>query len=544
MTSNSPASATAAVDSKIHDRRWGILAVMVLCLLIVVLDNSVLNVALKTIADPKKGLGASQSDLEWSINSYTLVFAGMLLSWGVLGDRVGRRRVLLVGFTFFGLASLASAYSHSPGQLIGARALMGLGAAAVMPATLAIISNVFDPKERAKAIGIWAGAVGMGIAIGPIVGGALLGHFWWGSVFLINVPIVIVGAILIWLLVPESRNPNPGRHDPVGVVLEVVGLVLVIYSIIKAGDVGSVRPAQVWATFVGGAIILALFVWFERRSDHPTLDIALFKDPRFSAAVGSIGLVFFALMGTTFFMVFYLQIVRGYSPLQAGVRFLPLAIAQILSAPRSPKLVRRFGAKAVCTGGLLLMTVTFVGYVALGQHTSIWVLEILFFIQGLGMGNIMPPATESIMASVPREKAGAGSAINNVSRQVGAALGIAVLGSVLAASYRNGINPTLTKLPITGPVRAQMEKSVEATQAVVEKVGASLHQVIPASNTAFIHAMHVTSLFSALVALAGTFVAFKFLPGRRPAEAVTAISTATVPPVGEAPALDHAMVSE
>ena len=321
MSSSVPvAIADPGIDSKIHNRRWAILAVMVLCLLIVVLDNSVLNVALKVLADPKKGLGASQSDLEWSINSYTLVFAGMLLSWGVLGDRVGRKRVLLIGFTLFGVASLASAYSHSPGQLIGARALMGLGAAAVMPATLAIISNVFDPKERAKAIGIWAGAVGMGIAIGPIVGGSLLGHFWWGSVFLINVPIVIVGAILIRVLVPESRNPNPGRHDPVGVVLEVVGLVLVIYSIIKAGDAGSVRPVQVWATFVIGAATLAFFVWFEKRSDHPTLDIALFKDPRFSAAVGSIGLVFFALLGTLFFMVFYLQSVRGYSPLQSGVR--------------------------------------------------------------------------------------------------------------------------------------------------------------------------------------------------------------------------------
>jgi DHA2 family multidrug resistance protein-like MFS transporter len=519
----------AASADRVYRRRWAILAVMVLCLMIVVLDNSVLNVALKTIADPKKGLGASQSDLEWSINSYTLVFAGMLLSWGVLGDRVGRRRVLLVGFTFFGLASLASAYSHSPGQLIGARALMGIGAAAVMPATLAIISNVFDPKERAKAIGIWAGAVGMGIAIGPIVGGALLGRFWWGSVFLINVPIVIIGAALIRILVPESRNPKPGRHDPVGVVLEVVGLVLVIYSIIKAGDLGSLRPAQVWATFVVGTVILAFFVWFERRSDHPTLDIALFKDPRFSASVGSIGLVFFALMGTTFFMVFYLQIVRGYSPLQAGVRFLPLAIAQIIAAPRSPKLVRRFGAKAVCTGGLLLMSGSFIGYLMLGQHTSIWVLEALFFVQGLGMGNIMPPATESIMASVPREKAGAGSAINNVSRQVGAALGIAVLGSVLASSYRKGIDPTLTKLPISGPVRVQMEKSVQATQAVVEKVGAPLHQVISASNTAFLHAMHVTSLFSAFFALLGTLVAFKYLPGRPPAEPAVVLPDAEVP---------------
>jgi MFS transporter, DHA2 family, multidrug resistance protein len=514
--------------AKVHERRWVVLAVLVLSLLIVVLDSSVLNVALKTIADPKKGLGASQGDLEWAINSYTLAFAAMLLSWGVMGDRVGRRRVLLIGFAIFGVASLVSAYAQTPSQLIAARALMGFGAAAVMPATLAIISNVFDPKERPKAIGIWAGAVGMGIAIGPIVGGALLGHFWWGSVFLINVPIVIVGAILIRVLVPESRNPNPGRYDPVGVVLEVVGLVLVVYSIIKAGDLGSVRSFQVWATFLIGAVVIAAFIWFERRSDHPTLDIALFKDPRFSAAVGSVGLVFFALMGTSFFMVFYLQIVRGYSPLRAGVLLLPLAIAQIIASPRSPKLVRRFGAKAVCTGGVLLMTATFVGYIVLGQHSPIWVLEVLFFLQGFAIGNITPPATESIMSSVPRERAGAASAINNVSRQVGAALGIAVLGSALAASYRTRIDPTLTKLPIAGAVRVQMEKSVEATQAVVENVGASLQQVIPASNGAFIHAMHVTSLLSAIVGLAGTFVAFKFLPGRRPAVVLPPVTDARV----------------
>jgi len=217
MTSSSPA--ITAVDSKIHNRRWAILAVMVLCLLIVVLDNSVLNVALKVLADPKKGLGASQSDLEWSINSYTLVFAGMLLSWGVLGDRVGRKRVLLVGFTLFGIASLASAYSHSPGQLIGARALMGLGAAAVMPATLAIISNVFEPAERPKAIGVWAGAVGLGIAIGPIVGGALLGHFWWGSVFLINVPIGLIALPFAIRSLPSGVSHPDLKLDVGGVWL-------------------------------------------------------------------------------------------------------------------------------------------------------------------------------------------------------------------------------------------------------------------------------------------------------------------------------------
>jgi EmrB/QacA subfamily drug resistance transporter len=506
--------AIATDQNRVHDRRWAILAVLVLSLLIVVLDNSVLNVALKVLADPKQGLAASQSDLEWFINSYTLVFAGLLLTWGVLGDRLGRRRILLLGFVLFGIASLASAYSQSPGQLVAARALMGLGAAAVMPATLSIISNVFEPAERPKAIGIWAGAVGLGIAIGPIVGGALLGHFWWGSVFLINVPIVVLGVFLIRVLVPESRNPNPGRLDPVGVALSVFGLMLVVYSLIEVGDLGTARSPQVWATFLAGVVVLAAFVWYERRIDHPTLDISLFKEPRFSAAVGAIGLVFFALMGTFFFMVFYLQTVRGYSPLRAGVLLLPFAVAQIIAAPRSAKLVRRFGAKAVCTAGMVMVTATFVGYAFLGQHSSIWLLEALFFVQGFGMGNIMPPATESIMSSLPREKAGAGSAINNVARQIGAALGLAVLGSILAGAYRSKLQPTLNALPVPAGVRTQMGKSVQATHGVVDRVGASLHDVIPAADAAFIHAMHVTALFAGAVALIGTFVSFTFLPGR------------------------------
>src|SRR5258707_6261282 len=212
VTSNAPASTTTP-SSFGHPRRWSILAVLVVSLLVVVLDNTVLNVALRTIADPKHGLGASQSQLEWSINSYTLVFAGLLFTWGVLGDRIGRRKMLVFGLVMFGVASLASAYAQNPGQLIGARALMGIGGAAVLPATLSIISNVFDPRERAKAIGLWAGAVGLGVAIGPVVGGALLEHFWWGSVFLINVPIVIFGVIAIFAIVPESRDPKPGRLD-------------------------------------------------------------------------------------------------------------------------------------------------------------------------------------------------------------------------------------------------------------------------------------------------------------------------------------------
>src|SRR4051812_40255081 len=284
-----------------HPRRWAILSVLVVSLLVVVLDNTVLNVALRTIADPVRGLGASQTDLEWSVNSYTLVFAGLLFTAGVLGDRIGRKRMLIIGLVLFGLASLASAYATSSTQLIWARALMGIGAAAIMPSTLSIISNVFDPRERARAIGVWAGAVGLGVAIGPVVGGALLETFWWGSVFLINVPIILVGLVFVVRLVPESRDPNPGRIDSVGVVLSVVGLVAFVYGIIEGGE-KSFGQFVAWGPITAGVLILAVFFWYELRSDHPSLDVRLFRNPRFSAAVGSVGLTFFAALGSLFFL--------------------------------------------------------------------------------------------------------------------------------------------------------------------------------------------------------------------------------------------------
>src|SRR3954453_10310999 len=247
-----------------HPRRWAILAVLVISLLVVVLDNTVLNVALRTIADPQKGLGASQSDLEWAINSYTLVFAGLLFTAGILADRLGRRITLTVGLALFGLASLLSAYAGSADQLIAARALMGLGAAAVMPATLSIIANVFVPQERGRAIGVWAGAVGLGVAIGPIVGGLLLEHFWWGSVFLINVPIVIAGVVLVLTLVPESRDPRPGRIDLLGVVLSIIGLTLLTYGVIEGGESGFGRVTS-WGTLAAAVVVLTGFLVYERR---------------------------------------------------------------------------------------------------------------------------------------------------------------------------------------------------------------------------------------------------------------------------------------
>ena len=401
-----PRTVAAGPEDKIYRRRWLILGVLITSLMAIVLDNTVLNVALKTIAEPGAGLGASQSQLEWGINSYTLVFAGLLFTFGVIGDRVGRKRMLMIGLVAFGFFSLVTAYAQTPDQLIWARAAMGLGAAAVMPQTLSIISNVFDPAERPRAIGIWAMAVGIGVAIGPVVGGLLLAHFWWGSVFLLNVPFTAAGAAAVWLIVPESKNPDPGRIDYVGVLASIAGLVLLVYGIIQGGEKGSWVHADVLGPILAGLAVLAFFAWYERRLRYPSLDVRLFRNPRLSSAVGALALVFFGMMGALFFLSFYLQSVRGYSPLHAGLLSLPFAAGQLLMAPRGAALVRRFGTKAVVASGLMVVTVALAGYQMLGTATPIWVLAALFFVQGAGMGSVMPPATEAVMSVVPRERAG------------------------------------------------------------------------------------------------------------------------------------------
>ncbi|HLL68499.1 MAG TPA: MFS transporter [Micromonosporaceae bacterium] len=494
-----------------HPRRWAILGVLVVSLLVVVLDNTVLNVAMRTIADPVHGLGATQSELEWSINSYTLVFAGLLFTFGVLGDRSGRRRMLLIGMVVFGLASLVSAYAQDAGQLIAARALMGIGGAAVLPATLSIISNVFDPRERAKAIGAWAGAVGLGVAIGPVVGGALLERFWWGSVFLINVPIVVLGVLAIIALVPESRDPRPGRIDLLGVALSIIGLVALVYGIIDGGEHGFAR-LQSSGAIVFGLLVLAAFVLVERRVAYPSLDVGLFRNPAFSAAVASVGLVFFAAMGVMFFAAFYMQAVRGYSPLQAGLLFLPFAAAQLIFAPLSAALVRRYGPKLVCTVGLLLVAAALGAFAFIGETTPIWALCVVLGVQGIGMANVMPPATESIMSTLPREKAGVGSAVSNTIRQVGGALGVAVLGSILAAVYRTDMTPRVTDLPEAA--RKPAAESITGTYGVAEQMGPAGAALLDSANAAFVHAMHVTAIGSLIVALVGVAVVIAWMPRR------------------------------
>ncbi|MFB7335786.1 MFS transporter [Streptomyces adustus] len=508
-----PAVPASRIPEEVHRRRWAILGVLMLSLLIVVLDNSILNVAIKTISTPAPtGLGATQSELEWAINAYTLVFAGLLFTAGLLGDRLGRKLVLLGGLAVFGIGSALAAESGSPTELIVFRAVMGLGAAFVMPATLAVLMNVFERDEQPKAIGIWAGGVGLAIAIGPITGGLLLDHFWWGSVFLINVPIVLLAiALMVWL-VPDSRDPNPGRIDPAGVVLSVVGLVLLVYGIIKGGQLADFTDVTVLATIAAGIAVLAAFVVVEKRSDHPSIDITYFQNKVFSAAIAVIALVFFALMGVTFFSVFYTQSVRGYSPLQTGLLMLPLAAAQMIFAPRARLVVDRFGVKATTTGGMLLIAATLAAFASFEADTPIWLLEVVFFLMGTGMAHIMTPTSVVIMQALPREKAGSASALSNTFRQVGGALGIAVLGSVLSASYRSGVEDSLGALP--AGLRDTAGESIEATLGIAAKLGARGQALVKPADDAFLHAMHVTALCGSVIALVGAVVVAVFLPGR------------------------------
>ncbi|HEY4626273.1 MAG TPA: MFS transporter [Blastococcus sp.] len=501
-----------------YARRWWVLTTMTVCLLVVITGNTILNVALPTV---QRSLGATQGELQWAVDAYILVFAGLLFSWGVVGDRIGRKKVLLIGLAIFVVGSLLAASSSSPIELIAWRAVMGVGGAAVQPTTLAVITNVFPARERGRAIGIWAGTAGIAVAGGPLAGGAVLEHYWWGSVFLVGVPVAILGIAAVLWFVPESKDPSPGRLDVPGVLLSIVALAGLVFGIIRGGSGAGWTTPGVLIPLVGGLLLLGLFVWLQRRSTHPALDVSLFRNPAFSAAAGALGLNFFALLGATFYLVYYLQGVRDLTPLESGASLIPVALGMAIMAPRSSGLAERYGAKAVCATGFLLIALSFLGIQLLGLTSPVWLLLLVLSIQGLGMGSVMAPATESIMSVVPREKAGAGAAVNNSVRQIGGALGVAILGSVLAASYAAHLGDAVDALPAA--VRAQASQSIVATLEAVSGVQSSgdadaaqaAAAIVEPAREAFVSAMHVTAVFTAIAALIAAGVVLRWLPGRR-----------------------------
>lgn len=526
-----------------HPRRWAILGVLVVSLLVVVLDNTILNIALPTI---QRDLKASQGELVWAVDSYILAFAALLFTWGVLGDRFGRKKILIIGLVLFAAASAVCAFSVSSGMLIGFRSVMGIGGAAVLPTTLAIITVVFPPHERGKAIGAWAGAVGAAVALGPILGGVLLQNpqwsNWltgndWGSVFLINVPIVIIGVIAIVRVVPETKDPNPRRLDLQGLALSIIGLTALIYGIIHASSTKNWLDPGVVIPVLGGIAVIALFLFLEARSDHSSFDVSLFRNRGYSVSLVAVSLAFFALSGITFTLPFYLQILRGYDTLIAGLCFVPFALGQIIAAPRSGTTVLQFGYRKVITGGLILVALSLIGLLFLQMDTPIWMLLVVFFIFGFGMGNVIAPASTVMQNVLPLARAGAGSAVQNTVRQVGGALGVAIVGTVLATQYAANLKDSLTQMPPEIPEAAKQAatESVIATMGVLDQATADglpvavVNAVREAAYADFLAASHLTSLISVIVVIIAVLVVGFGLPHITPLTKKTEVGDAPAP---------------
>jgi EmrB/QacA subfamily drug resistance transporter len=495
---------------RVHDRRWLTLLVLCVSLLVIVIDNTIVNVALPTLV---RDLGTSISDLQWVVDAYTLVFAGLLLTAGSLGDRFGRKGALTLGLFIFGAASAAAAFAGGVTPLIAARAVMGIGAALIMPATLSILTNVFnDTRERALAIGLWSGVAGIAVALGPVTGGFLLDHFWWGSVFIVNVPIVVAAIIAGHFLVPTSRNPEQPRLDLVGAGLSIVGLGALVASIIEAPSHGWTDPL-ILAGFAVAVIALTAFVLWERHADEPMLDVRLFANARFSAASVTVTLVFFALFGFIFLATQYLQFVLGYSAFDAGVRTLPFAFALMVMAPLSSKTVQWFGTKRVVVTGMLLFASGLVVASTATVSSGYPRVMVAMILMGTGMGLSVAPATESIMGALPLHQAGVGSAVNDTSREVGGALGVAIVGSMLSSLYSANLND---KLPATvpAPVRDAADQSVGAALQVSAQLGRVGAPLADAARESFVYAMSRASLVTAAVAIVGAVLAWRFLPAR------------------------------
>jgi EmrB/QacA subfamily drug resistance transporter len=495
------------------DRRWWILAVLCLSVLLVVVDNTIVNVALPTIS---RDLHASTSALQWVVDGYTLSFAGLLLLGGNLGDRLGRRRFLQLGLVLFGLFSVGAALAQNTGELIAARALMGIGAAMVYPATLAILNTVFTAaRERAIAIGVWSAISGLAVAIGPLAGGALLDHFNWSSVFYVSVPLVVAAVIAGRILLPESRDHNAGRFDPLGALLSAAGIALLTWSIIEAPDHGWGSAATVGG--IGGSLVLlAAFAWWQVRRPDPMLDVRLFRNPRFSAASGAIALSFFGLFGFIFMITQYFQVVRGYNPLGAGIATLPFAFVTAGFSPLAMLLMRRFGTKLVVAAGLAVMGAGFLVAATTAVNEPYWHTVIISMtLMAAGLGLTTGPATEAIMGALPRGKAGAGSAVNDTTRELGGTLGVAIVGSVLNSAYGSHVFSSLTALGAPASTAHLAGQSVIAGMNVAARFPAPLREAAESAvRTAFVTGVHRGSLVAAGTSLAAALVALLFVPAR------------------------------
>ncbi len=504
--------------------KLGILLTVCAAVLAINLDTTIVNVALPSIGDE---LGAGTRGLQWVVDGYNLAFAALVLAAGSLSDRYGRRPALIGGLLAFAASSAAGALVTSTEALVVTRVLMGASAALIFPTTLSIISNTFrDRRERAAALGVWGAVVGIGVAAGPVAGGVLLEHFYWGSVFWALVPLAVVTALAAYVLVPESRDPLVPRLDRPGLVLSVLMLFALTFTIIEAPDRGWSSTATLggFALFAG---LLAAFVAVERRSAHPMLDVSLFRDRRFSAASGSVTVTFFALFGFIFLITQYFQVVRGYGTLSTGTRILPVALSIAVASVAGARLAPRIGTKVVVTTGLALFGAAFLWISTVAVDTSYATVVVpQMVLMGLGMGLISTPATESILLVLPPARAGVGSAVNDATRELGGTLGVAVVGSVFSSVYAAHLADGAYSRLSPGQLAAAQD-SVGAAGALAARTPA----LVTSMQEAFLAGLHTSSLMIGVLCLVGAAVAAVVLPGRlpRPAEEAPAAERVPVP---------------
>jgi MFS transporter, DHA2 family, multidrug resistance protein len=501
-------------DPLVHARRWKTLAVLAVSLLIIGLDNTILNVALPNLQEE---FDASTSTLQWIVDSYLLVFAGLLLTMGTLGDRFGRKRALQAGLALFGGASLAVLFVETANQLIAVRAVMGIGGAMIMPATLSVISNVFPREERGKAIGIWAGMASIGIGLGPLFGGILLEFFDWQSVFLLNVPVAALALAFGLRYVPESRDPNPGAFDVPGAALSIAALGTLVYGIIEAPARGWTSPL-ILTCFAAAVAMGTAFVRWELRTAEPMLNLSYLRNPRFAMGSMAISLASFSLFGAIFAMTQFLQDAHGYSALEAGLAMVPLAAGLVIGATSSIKLVGRFGTTKIVMAGLFGLGNVLVSALTWKYDMPYWPLGLWFFFGAMNMGWVMGPATESVMGSVPPEKSGVASAMNDVTRQVGGSLGTAIIGSLITSLYGSRIAESVASLPASAQAAAQdsIGKAHSIAATLPASDGANLAQ---SASVAYTDALGIGFAIAAAAAIAAGLAVRKWLPARHAEEA-------------------------
>ncbi|UCE97353.1 MAG: MFS transporter [Dehalococcoidia bacterium] len=502
----------AAILSKNYKMRWWTLVVIAISVLVVVLDSTIVNIALPTL---QRELGATFADLQWMINIYIMIFAALMLSTGALGDRIGRKKMLQAGIILFGISSLFASMANTSGGLILWRAIMGVGGAMMLPATLAIITNVFPREERGKAIGVWAGLNGIGIALGPIIGGVIIENLNWNWIFLVNIPITVIALAAGLFLIPESRDPNPKKLDILGTLLSSAALALLVFGLIKGSDWGWTNPG-VLGSLAGAVVAGLLFMLWERKTENPMLEMVFFKNARFSAGVFSVSMMALSMIGITFGLTLYMQFVAGYTALETGVRFVPLALGVFIGAGSSDKVVEKLGTTKVITLGYLGTALILLAASFWEVNTAYWQLGILFFFFGFFLGYIAAPATTAVMGALPEARAGIGSAMNTVSRMVAGSIGVATLGSILSSLYTSNFNSginVVTGLPVE--VIEASSESVGAAVTIAESlpVGAS-EALLTVAKESFMDAWQIMAFISLSLCVIGALIVVRVMPPR------------------------------